>query len=72
MDVCFRKNIYLTKQFVNGNLEEKHRNHKWHGSYKKFQDIWECHIKPDWILLYKIEEGILYLISNGSHSDFKI
>lgn len=31
-------------------LEKKHRNHKLKGYYA---DRWECHIEPDWLLIYK-------------------
>jgi mRNA interferase YafQ len=47
-------------------LEQKHREHQLHGSYK---DCRECHITPDWLLIYKIEDNNLILIRNGSHSD---
>ena len=30
-------------------LPEKHRNHLLHGDYKGY---WECHVTPDWLLLY--------------------
>ncbi len=30
-------------------LPEKHRNHKLSGDYR---DHWECHIEPDWLLIY--------------------
>lgn len=38
---------------------------------KYFSNCRECHIGPDWILIYKYShnELVLYLISTGSHSD---
>lgn len=37
----------------------------------KFNDYRECHIEPDWLLIYKKDDNnlILYLIDTGSHSD---
>ena len=38
------------------------------GNYK---DLRECHIEPDWLLVYKIEQKVLILklIRTGTHSD---
>jgi mRNA interferase YafQ len=47
-------------------LPDKYRNHKLHGEYK---DIWECHIEPDWLLLYKKEKTELILVRLGTHAD---
>ena len=29
----------------------------------------ECHIQPDWLLIYKVEDGELMLYRTGTHSD---
>ncbi len=53
-------------------LEEKYRDHALLGNYEGFR---ECHIKPDWLLIYLIENDILTLtlVDTGSHSDlFKL
>ncbi len=49
-------------------LEDKHRDHSLTGNYQGFR---ECHIKPDWLLIYLIENDILTLtlVDTGSHSD---
>ena len=49
-------------------LEEKYRDHELRGQYKGFR---ECHIAPDWLLIYMKEEDILVLtlIDTGTHSD---
>ncbi len=49
-------------------LEEKYRDHGLSGNYQGFR---ECHIKPDWLLIYLIENDILTLtlVDTGSHSD---
>ena len=49
-------------------LEEKHRDHALSGNYIGFR---ECHIRPDWLLIYTIGHGNLILTAarTGSHSD---
>lgn len=47
-------------------LPLKNRNHKLKGNYI---NCWECHIEPDWLLIYQITETELILIRTGSHSD---
>ena len=49
-------------------LEERYRDHGLAGNFAGFR---ECHIKPDWLLIYLIEDDILTLtlIDTGSHSD---
>ena len=51
-------------------LEEKHHDHLLNDS-KKYKGCRECHIEPDWLLIYKIinNELILVLVETGSHSD---
>ena len=53
------------------NLEEldpKYRDHSLSGDWKSFR---ECHVKPDWLFIYKIEGErlILTLARTGSHSN---
>ena len=50
------------------NMETKFRAHILDG-YKSV--IWECHVKPDWLLLWQQinDELILILLDTGSHSD---
>ena len=49
-------------------LEEKHRDHELKGKYQGFR---ECHIQPDWLLIYLKEDGILTLalVDTGTHAD---
>ncbi len=30
---------------------------------------WDCHVEPDWILLYKVTEEALVLVRTGTHAD---
>ena len=47
-------------------LPPKYRNHRLLGNYK---DCWECHIEPDWLLIYKKDKSSLTYIRTCSHSD---
>lgn len=51
-------------------LEEKYKDHQLTNS-SRFKNCRECHIEPDWLLVYKKNETelILFLIETGSHSD---
>jgi mRNA interferase YafQ len=44
----------------------KHRDHQLKGV---FRDCRECHIEPDWLLIYRIEGDVLQLVRTGTHSD---
>ena len=49
-------------------LPEKYRDHALAGDKKGYRD---CHIKGDWLLIYKIDKNVLTLIlaETGTHSD---
>lgn len=49
-------------------LPEKYKDHQLTGNWKGYR---ECHIEPDWLLVYKIYESklILSLVRTGTHSD---
>ena len=47
-------------------LEEKYRDHQLSGKWKGHRD---CHIEPDWILIYRLTTDSLFLERMGSHSD---
>jgi len=51
-----------------GKLPQKYKPHNLSGNYK---DCWECHIKPDWLLVWKQNdtELILLFLDTGTHSD---
>ena len=49
-----------------GSLPPKYRNHKLLGTFKNRH---ECHIEPDWLLIYFIDDAILRLERTGTHSD---
>lgn len=49
-------------------LLEDYRDHPLRGNYSGYR---ECHIEPDWLLVYKITENVLVLTlyRTGTHSD---
>lgn len=49
-------------------LDEKYRDHRLAGNYNGFR---ECHIEPDWLLIYRINQDALelFLFRTGTHSD---
>lgn len=58
----------VIEQLANGEtLAEKYRDHDLSGEYKGCR---ECHIEPDWLLIYEIDHGVLVLMLYrvGSHS----
>ena len=75
IDLSYRRNLdlQLLKEVIHTlakgeKLDAKYRTHPLEG-YAIF--IWECHIKPDWLLLWQQidDELILILLDTGSHSD---
>jgi mRNA interferase YafQ len=47
-------------------LPERCNPHRLKGNYVGY---WECHIEPDWLLIYKFDDQFLELAAMGSHSD---
>ena len=80
---CFRKDLrrcqkrgydlaklskVLTELQAERPLEPRHRDHPLTGG---FANCRECHIEPDWLLIYRVERDNLVLIAQrtGTHSD---
>lgn len=66
-------NITLLESVVNilttgQELPPKYRDHALPGNYRGYR---ECHITPDWLLIYEISDDLLflYLTRTGTHSD---
>ena len=49
-------------------LDDKYRPHRLHGNHSR---EWECHIRPDWLLVWEQRETelVLLLTNTGTHSD---
>lgn len=59
----------VIKKLADG--EELPQKNKDHALVGDFDGCRECHITPDWLLIYEINEGelVLYLTRTGTHSD---
>lgn len=61
-------NELVTTLVEQGVLSQKYKPHKLTGNYKGF---WECHIQPNWLLIWEQNETIklVTLTRTGTHSD---
>jgi mRNA interferase YafQ len=58
---------YVVTKLVNETpLDPKYKDHPLIGNYKGDR---ECHIEPDWLLIYTIIERDLIFVRTGTHSD---
>jgi len=64
-DMALLKTV-IDKLVTGEMLGEKYKDHPLHGSYTGARD---CHIDPDWILLYAVVGDELRLIRTGSHAE---
>lgn len=60
--------IVVTKLVLYGKLPITYKPHILNGQYK---GLWECHIQPDWLLIWEQNETIelITLLKTGTHSD---
>jgi len=58
--------VAIDKLAAGEKLEPKYRDHGLSGNWKGHRD---CHIEPDWILIYRTEADELFLERTGSHSE---
>ncbi len=49
-----------------GALSPAYRPHQLTGEWK---GVWECHIEPDWLLIYEVTDREVLLIRTGTHAD---
>ena len=61
-----RLKTIITKIVNEEPLLPKNKEHKLTGNYKNH---WECHIEPDWLLIYKVSATEAIFIRTGTHSD---
>ena len=79
IDLCYRRNldldlleIVILKLARSEKLDKKYHAHKLHSITKQqHEDIWECHVQLDWLLIWKQNDTdlILILSNSGIHSD---
>lgn len=70
---CNKQGLPITQlKLVIHELEQNHslpssfKNHALDGNYSNYL---ECHIKPDWLLIYQVNQTTLALIRTGSHAE---
>lgn len=71
LDISLLENV-VEKLKARIPLDSKYKDHSLSGNYKGYR---ECHIQPDWLLIYLIEDDFLTLtlVDTGTHADlFKI
>jgi mRNA interferase YafQ len=66
-----KKDIYKLKSLIikiskEESLDHKYKKHKLVGDYK---NRWECHVEPDWLLIYFESKNEIIFERTGSHSD---
>ncbi len=68
LDVSMLNNVIL-KLAHRETLPSKNRDHALHNNWEGFR---ECHIQPDWLLVYQVIEKklVLSLVRTGTHADF--
>ncbi len=49
-----------------GQLPASFRPHKLSG---RWENVWECHIEPDWLLIYYVTKEEITLVRTGTHAD---
>jgi len=47
-------------------LQPRHRDHPLSGAWQGFRD---CHVEPDWVLIYQLDDEAVYLTRTGRHAD---
>lgn len=49
-------------------LDSKYNDHELSGYFKGYR---ECHVEPDWLLIYRVDDKVLklFLLRTGTHSD---
>ena len=58
--------VVIEKLVIGEKLEPEYKDHQLSVNWKGHRD---CHIESDWILIYRIEDEVLYLERTGSHSE---
>ena len=68
---CKYSNLQIVLEYLSSEtrLPDKYKDHKLKDS-KYYKNVRECHIQPDWLLIYQIKKDklILGLIRNGTHT----
>ena len=49
-------------------LPESYRDHRL-TNLRNYKNMRECHIQPDWLLIYQVQKDTLILLRTGTHSE---
>lgn len=65
---CNEEELFEVVELLRKNQElpPRNRDHWLKGNYIGRR---ECHIRPDWLLIYRLEEGFIILERTGTHTD---
>lgn len=63
MEILKNTILMLLKDEV---LPESYRDHQLTGNYKAYR---ECHMQPDWLLIYQKEDDMILFYRTGTHSE---
>ncbi len=58
--------VVIAALLENEPLDQQYKDHLLKGNYAGTR---ECHIAPDWLLIYKADDEVLFLMRTGSHAD---
>lgn len=61
-----KSKLVIEKLLDQQTLEPKYKDHHLTGNWKGHRD---CHIEPDWILIYQLNDNALILERTGTHSE---
>ena len=56
----------IDKLLIEEPLEYSSRDHRLVGNWKGYR---ECHVQPDWLLIYRVDGNLLLLARTGSHAE---
>ena len=56
----------VKKLIIQETLDSKYKDHKLKGQYEDYR---ECHLQPDWLLIYLIKADSITFVRTGSHSE---
>ncbi len=58
--------VVVWKLLAEETLEPRHRKHRLSGP---LGGCWECHVDPDWLLVWEEDDHSVTLTRTGTHSD---
>ena len=68
---CNMENVRTVLEYLqkDGQVPDSYLPHKLEG--RNYKGFWECHIEPNWLLVYDIQEAVslVALVRTGTHSD---